>query len=303
MLSIQDVGLSILGDNPGKFYILGGVEYGIKDKYIEILTSKVGTKVEYGAVQDVINLMSKYHIIPLPPQVYVIRYDKSFLSDLNKDLAAKVLSLNIIGTLVLIYEDTKDIAKLDKFFPDNTASIDLVDVKHLNKYLRSDFPELDKKTIESVTKLVGNYYQAKTICNCLMLIQDKAMLTERQIATLFGIQPTYTNEDIQIAVADRNFNSLVYLIEHYDGDLQNVLYQILRVMIELDKCLDGKYVKSPLKSYAKKWTKPDIYYMFNHTYEAVKALRSGYMAEIDDLIVYLGALMMFKRVPDVRSLR
>lgn len=302
MLSIQDVGLSILGDSPGKFYILGGVEYGIKDKYIEILTSKVGTKVEYGTVQDVINLMSKYHIIPLQPQVYVVRYDKSFLSDLNKDLAAKVLTLNIIGTLVLIYEDTKDIAKLDKFFPDNTASIDLVDAKHLNKYLRSDFPELDKKSIESVTKLVGNYYQAKTICRCLMLVQNKAILTEKQIATLFGIQPTYTNDDIQVAIADRNFNSLAYLTEHYDGDLQNILYQILRVMVELDKCLDGKYVKSPIKSYAKKWAKPDIYYMFNHTYNAIKLLRSGSVADVSDVITYLGALMMFKNIPDTRLL-
>ena len=39
MLSIQEVGLSILGDSPKKFYILGGSEYGIKDKYIEILVS------------------------------------------------------------------------------------------------------------------------------------------------------------------------------------------------------------------------------------------------------------------------
>lgn len=300
MLSIQDVGLSILGDDPKNFYILGGTEYGIKDKYIEILTSKVGAKLEYSTVMDVINLMSKYHIIPLQPQVYVVRYDKGFVGSVTKELATKLLSLNIVGTLVLIYEDTKDIAKLDKLFPDNTAIIDPVDLKHLMKYLRSDFPDLDKKTIEHVAKHSVNYYQAKNICRCLDVIKDKTLLTEKQILALFDIQPNYSNEDIQIAIATKDFNSLVYMTEHYDGDVQNILYLILRTMIEFDKCIDGKYVNSPLKKYVKGWTKPDIYFMYNHTYNAIKSLRSGYTVEVSDLITYLGALMLFKNIPDTR---
>ena len=35
MLTIQDLGLSIMGDTPKNLYILGGSEYGIKDKYID----------------------------------------------------------------------------------------------------------------------------------------------------------------------------------------------------------------------------------------------------------------------------
>ena len=107
MLSIQDVGLSVFSDTPKNFYIFGGAEYGIKDKYIDILVSKVGAKIEYDSVTDVIGLMSKNHIIPLQPQVYVVRYDKNFLSWLNKDNATRLMSLKIVGTLVLIYEDTK----------------------------------------------------------------------------------------------------------------------------------------------------------------------------------------------------
>ena len=93
MLSIQEVGLSILGDTPKNFYILGGTEYGIKDKYIEILISKVGAKLEYRSVADVISLMSKHHIIPLQPQVYVVRYDKAFVGSATKELAAKVTKI------------------------------------------------------------------------------------------------------------------------------------------------------------------------------------------------------------------
>ena len=297
MLSIQDAGLSILGDSPKNFYILGGSEYGIKAKYIDILVSKIGKKLEYDNVLDVVNLMSKFHLIPLQPQVYVVRYDKSFIGAVNKDLAAKILSLNIVGTLILIYEDTKDVTKLDKLFPENTVTIDPVDIKHLTKYLRSDFPDLDKKTIEYVAKHSVNYYQAQNICTGLNAVKDKVLLTEQQIISLFDIQTNYSNDDVQLTIATRDFKSFSYIIEHYDGDIQNILYLILRTMIELDKCVDGKYVNSPLKKHAKNWTKPDIYYMYNHTYAAIKTLRSGVTVDVADLLIYLGALMRFKEIP------
>lgn len=303
MLTIQELGLSIMGDSPKNFYVLGGSEYGIKDKYIEILISKVGPKLEYETVMDVINLMSGYHIIPLEPKVYVVRYDKTFLSAVTKELAEQLLSLDIIGTLVLIYEDSKDLNKLDKVFPDNTASIDPIDVKHMIKYLKSDFPELDDKSIGYAAKHSANYYQAKNICRCLDCIKDRVILSEKQIVSLFGIQTTYSTDAVQEAVASQNFNALVYIAEHYESDPQNILYQILRTMIELDKIQSSKYSNSPLKRYAKNWTAPDIYYMFNHTYDAIKSLRSGYVADISDMITYLGALMMFKHVPDTRLLK
>ena len=245
--------------------------------------------------------MSKHHILPLQPQVYVVRYDKDFVSK-AKDLASRILSLDIVGTLVLVYEDEKDLNKLDKLFPDNTASIDSIDIKHMSKYLKSDFPDLDDQTISYATKHSLNYYQAKNICRCLNCIKNKVILSEKQIVSLFDIQPTYSNNDVQIAVADRNFNALVYIAEHYDGDPQNILYQILRTMIELDKIQNSKYSNSPLKAYAKKWTKPDIYWMFQHTYEAIKSLRSGYTVDVSDLITYLGALLVFKNIPEMRLL-
>ncbi len=302
MLSIQDVGLSILGDTPKNFYILGGAEYGIKDKYIDILVSKIGAKIEYDTVAEVISLLSKNHIIPLPPQVYVVRYDKAFVSN-AKDLSSKLLSLDIPGTLVLIYEDEKELSRLDKVFPDNTASIDAIDIKHMSKHLKSDFPKLDDQTIGYAAKHAKNYYQAKNICHCLHLIQGKVLLTEKQIISLFDLQLEYSNTDLQIAIASRNFNALMYIADHYEDDLQTILYQILRVMVELDKIQSSKYSNSPLKKYAKNWTPADIYFMFNHTYEAIKALRSGYIADVSDIITYLGALMMFKNIPDMRLLK
>lgn len=303
MLSIQELGLSILGDSPKSFYILGGAEYGIKDKYIEILESKIGPRLEYPSVMDVVNMMSKFQIIPMPSQVYIVRYDKTFVSTATKELAARILNLDILGTLVLVYEDDKDLTKLDKLFPDNTASIDKIDIKHMVKYLKSDFPDLDKKTVDAAASRAKNYYHAKNICRCLYAVQDKMLLTEHQIVSLFDLQPNYSSEAIQEAIASRNFNNLSYMLDHYDGDLQGVLYQILRVMIELDKCFDGKYVNSPLKKYAKQWSRADVYFMFNHTYEAIKMLRSGYTADISDLLIYLSAMLSFKQVPDPRRFK
>lgn len=302
MLSIQDAGLSVFSDTPKNFYIFGGSEYGIKAKYIDILVSKIGNKIEYDSVKSIIDLMSKYHIVPLQPQVYVIRYDKDFVSNINKDLQSTILGLNIVGTVVLIYEDVKDVTKLDKFFPDNTVSIDPIDLKHMCKYLSFDFPDLDKNTIEFAAKHAINYFQAKSICGCLNIVKDKVLLTERQMISLFDIQETYANDDIQMAVASKNFNALIYISEHYDGDLQNILYQILRTMIELDKIQSSKYSNSPLKKCAKNWSRADIYFMFNHTYNMIKSLRSGNVADIPDVITYLAALLVFQNIPDTRLL-
>ena len=54
MLSIQEAGIQILGDNHGNFYIFGGHEYGIKVGYIDILSNKFGPVVECPSVIDTI---------------------------------------------------------------------------------------------------------------------------------------------------------------------------------------------------------------------------------------------------------
>lgn len=302
MLTIQDLGLSIMGDTPKNLYILGGAEYGIKDKYIDILCSKIGPQIQYPDFLSVLDLMTGFRIIPLQPQVYVIRYDKSFFSKLGPALVDKFNSLNIIGTIVLIYEDDSDISKLDKHFPNNTAIINAIDPKHMAKYLSQDFPDLDQTTIKYAATRSRNYYQAKNICRCLNCIKDEILLSEAQIASLFDLNTYKTEEDIQLAVASRNFRDYILAIDNYDGDQARILYTILRTMIELDKIMDNKYTDSPLKKYVKEWTRPDVYYMFNHTYRILQSLRQGVTANIEDILIYLGALFKFQRIPDLEVL-
>lgn len=305
MLTIQELGLSIMGDSPKNFYILGGSEFGIKEKYIDILVSKVGPRIEHSNVVELVASMEKKQLIPIPPSVYVIRYDKTFLTKLsekNSDLASRINKCKINGCIVLIYESESDINKCDKYFPQNTAIINHIDVKFVIKYLKTDFPELKDEYCNIAAKVSSDYYQAKNIARCLYSIQDKCTLTEGQVKYLFGLDTTYKDTDVMMAVANRDFASLIYMSEHFDGDVQNIFYTILRTMIELDKCLDNKYTQSPLQKASKLWTRYDVYWMFNHTYNALKQLRSGYTVDSEVYIVYLAALLKFKQIPTLHAL-
>jgi len=305
MLTIQELGLSIMGDSPKNFYILGGSEFGIKEKYIDILESKIGNRIEHSSVTDLIASMEKKQLIPIPPSVYVIRYDKTFLSKLsekNGELAQRVKKCNINGCIVLIYDSDGDVTKCDKYFPDNTSVVTHVDSKFVIKYLKSDFPGLKDEYCKVSANVSADYYQAKNIARCLYSIQDKVNLSEGQIKYLFGLDTTYKDNDAMMAVANKDFASLVYMSEHFEGDVQNILYTILRTMIELDKCLDNKYTQSPLQSVSKKWTRYDVYWMFNHTYNALKQLREGYSSDASLYIVYLAALLRFKNIPSMQAL-
>lgn len=305
MLTIQELGLSIMGDSPKNFYILGGTEFGIKEKYIDILVSKIGPRVEHSNMIELIASMEKKQLIPVPPSVYVIRYDKSFLSKLsekNGELAARIKKCRINGAIILIYDNDADVAKCDKYFPENTASVIHIDIKFIIKYLKSDFPEIKDEYAKIAAEVSSDYYQAKNIARCLFSIQDKYLLNVNQVKYLFGLDTTYSESDMMLAIANRDFASLVYMSEHFDGELQNILYTMLRTMIELDKCLDNKYTQSPLQKASKLWTRYDIYFYFNHVYNALKQLRLGYATDPSLYIVYLAALLRFKQIPDMKVL-
>ena len=90
MLTIQEVGQEVLTGTPKKFYAFVGSEYGVKEKYIELLSNHYGRKVESESVQDILNIMKTRHIIPLQPTLYVVRYDESFISTLSNSTAVTI---------------------------------------------------------------------------------------------------------------------------------------------------------------------------------------------------------------------
>lgn len=290
-----------MSDSPKSLYIVGGQEYGVKDKYIDRLTKLYGHKEEYPTVEGLINFLSVKHLVPLEPTLYIVRYDEAFVSSASVALAQKINKLKIKGTIFCVYSDKKSTDKLDKFFPDNVAVIEAVNPKFIEKYLHTDFPELSDRLIAVATRCCANYGHARTICKSLMCADKEAVnvMTDAQLANLFGCSDDSLESDIQKAVAARNFPLASTLIDKYSDDLNNLMYTILQTMIDMEKILTSKYSDSPLKDYSKLWKLEDVYNMFMNTYSELAKLRSNTSTDIKSSLIYLFGLFTFKDIPSV----
>ena len=299
MLSVQEVGTQILGGTPGKFYVLGGVEHGVKEKYIAILEQHYGNKIESPTVQELISMMSKKHIVPLQPTVYVVRYDESFVSSLSDATAKKIESTNIIGTIVCIYESPKHLTKLDKHLPNYTASIDAVSPQFIEKYLHTDFPKLPDRLIKAAVDMSTDYGQAKNICRCMSQVSPESLFSksDEELAKLFGCNDTSTEAQVRKGIASRQFKYLVGVVEKYPEDADRILYAILQTMIELDKLLDNSRAQSDIRDFVKLWTREDVYYMFMNTYSELNKLRSMSSYDTNNSLIYPFGLLKFERIP------
>ena len=302
MRSIQEVGLEILNNNPAHIYFFCGSEIGIKEKYIDKIKEFYnGSYVEVDKLSDILKMMKTKHIIPLQPKLYIVRYDEDFISSLNEKTRSEIANTKIIGTIVCIYELAKHSTKLDKYLGQYTVSIDTVDPKFVSVYLHQDFPGIADRFVDIAVKSSCNYGQARNMCRAMASV-DKAVLynmTDSQISDLFGYTKLSTESQIKYGVASRNFKYLVNVIEAFEGDVDTILYAILSTMLELEKCMSKKYVDSELKEYVKIWTVEDIYYMFMHTYNQLKKLRSSSISDPKNILMYLVSLLPYKNIPPV----
>lgn len=304
MLSIQQLGLEILGNRPRNFYVFGGPEYGIKKKYIEHITEFYkGNKIESPSMLDLINLMSVKHLVPLKPAVYVVRYDEVFISQLNEALAAKLKSAKIVGTIICIYEDSRAITKLNKFFPDNVAAIEVVSSNMISKYLHKDYPDLDDRYIQLAANVSDNYGHAQRICNSLSLCKQSTLgaMSDTEIASMFGKDTTYTEAELRRSIASRSFGAVIRCLPSFVSNYDSILYSFLSVAVELDKVFDNSWADSDLSEYANRWIRVDIYNLFMQTFHQLELLRS-ISASAENSICYLAALLPMKRIPAVEEL-
>ena len=290
-----------MSDKPKSFYVLGGSEYGVKDKYIDTLTTFYGRKEEYPSVSAVVDFLSVKHLIPVQPSLYVVRYDEAFVSGLSAELAHKINSMKINGTIVCIYTEPKHITKIDKFLPEHTCVIEPVNPKFIEKYLHSDFPHLDDRSIKIATQCSTSYGHARTICKSMIHADPTALakMSESDLARLFGCGSTSCEADIQRAIAARNFISACNLLDAFEGDLDPLIYTLLQTMIEIEKILTSKYSDSPLKDYAKSWKLEDVYNLFMNGYAELDKLRSNTSTDLKSSLLYLFGLFTFKDIPSV----
>lgn len=299
MLTIQEVGTEILGNTPKKFYVFGGTEYGIKCKYIDILKSHYGKFKECQSVNEIIKLMSTRHFIPLEPTLYIIRYDDEFLSSLSDDTEKIIDKLNIIGTIVCIYELDKHVIKCSKYLSNYTVKIDPVSTNFKVKYLHSDFPHMPDRFINIAATYGIDYNDAKNMCRSMSQVDVETLFeySDDKILALFGKQKPYDSDSIKRAVMNKNFNFLVRALDQYE-DCDSFYYMILASMLDLEKGLSSKYPSNEIKEYLNYWFEQDVYNMFMLTYNEIAKTRS-YATDVRSSLLYLFAFLKFKRIPSV----
>lgn len=306
MLTIQEVGEEVLGGHPRKFYVFAGDEYGVKRKYLDALSRYYSRQVkECPSVQQLLDMMSTKHLIPLAPALYVVRYDEEFLSTLSDRSEAKISSTNIVGTIVCIYSsDIRGVPKLDKYLPTFTVEIPNISEAFLLKHLHVDFPDLPDRLIQFAATYGSDYNDAQNICMSMSLLPPEkfSALSDAALSALFGKISTSKENAFKQGVAAKNFPYLLTVLDTYDDSLDGVYYTILSTLLELEKLMTNTYTDSPLRDYVKRWTPADIYNMFMNTYQCLQRSRT-YSVDLYSSIVYLCSLLMFSEIPSVEVLQ
>lgn len=301
MLTIQEVGTEIMKGTPRNFYVMTGSEYGIKRMYIQYLKDHYkGKYKEADTVESVLSTMSTKHFVPLEPTVYVVRYDESFLSTLNDKTSSRLRGINIIGTIVCLYENEKHSTKVEKYLGDYTVHIDKVNEAFIQKYLKKDFPDLEQHCIEAAVESCVDWHEAELMCRCMMLdnVDHRRSQNKQQLKVTFGKSQELDDRIIKPIIASRDFGKLTYVLNKKEGEEDSLLYTILSTMLELEKITINKYAESDLRPYLKQWKLQDIYNMFMQTYKQLSYLRS-ISPDPKNVLMYLITLMQFSEIPSI----
>lgn len=303
MLTIQQVGTEIMGGNPRHFYVMTGSEYGVKRMYIRYLKDHYNNYKESDTVESILSTMTTKHFVPLQPAVYVVRYDEEFISTLNDKTSSRIKNVNIIGTIVCLYESSKHCTKVEKYLDDFTVHIDKISNVFIRKYLQRDFPNLPEHCIDAAVESCVDWYEAESMCRCMML-DDMNHLRQTDKKTLkysFGKVPELDEKFVKHIIASRDFSRLLYLTDKKAGEEDSVLYSILSTMLDLEKLSSNKYLESELRQYIDRWTLKDVYNMFMQTYHQLEILRS-ISSDSKNSLLYLITLMQFSEIPSLEDM-
>ena len=277
MITIQEFGTEIMQQKPRKFYAFCGTEYGVKKKYLDII-SKIysGRKVEMESVDKALKMMSVKKMIPLQPTLYVIRYDNAFLKDLDKYVKV-IQKANIIGTIVVIYDTDTAEYRCDKLIPNNLVIFEPVDIKFIFKYLKNDFPELEDNVINTVLTIVHDYISAYNICYSLNSVDRniRVCLDQDSIRRTFCSDQSVDISMIKYGIAARDARYCFNLLYQYDGAADTIVYQILSALLEIEKCLVYKKGGSYAMKHINAWSIYDVQGMFQNLYDLLVKSRSS----------------------------
>lgn len=297
MLNIKNAIAEIYSDSPSRLYFFTGPEYGVKVEYLDVLKARYSNRVEERSTLDeVFQLFKQRSLVPVPETLYVVRYDKSFISSLSDIVVSRINRLKIHGTVVALYLDDKDEAKLDKYFPNSVVRINAIPEAVQLKHLKNKFPDLPELYVKESIRLSEDYFKACTICRlmCCLSRSQLSRLSRKEIESIFGYFYTADSDAFKLAIASKDFASAIREIEAYTGDLSNLFYDILSSMLEIIKVIEKPYSESQLKPYSKLWTKQSASKYYEIVYDQLSEIRSNSMYDPYNSLVYVCSLLKYK---------
>ena len=277
MITIQQFGTEVMQGHPRNFYAFCGSEYGVKMKYIKILTKHYsGRKVEMDSVEKVLKMMSVKRMLPLEPTLYVVRYDDEFLKVLDK-YVSKLKKMKIVGTIVAVYDTDIAMFRCEKQIPDNLVDFEPVDKRFVFKYLKADFPELEDNVINNVLDSVYDYISAYNICYSLDSVDRniRVCLNSDDIKRTFCSDQSVNIDLIKYGIAARDARYCFNIMSLYDGAADAIVYPILSALLEIEKGLTYKKGNSYAMKHLQAWNIFDVQQMFQNLYELLVKSRSS----------------------------
>lgn len=298
MLSVQDGAFQLLSDSPGPLYFLTGSEYGVKQQYIDHMESLYGNVVEVDSFSQLMSDLGRKSLIPRPKTLYIVRYDKDFVSDLSNDIASTLLSLPYDGTVVGIYQDDRSEKKLDKYFPDTTMRVNaLSDVLQL-KHLSNRYGSLDEHVVKMCIAVSSDYMMASNMCSALSLLSQTAAsaLSTADVSDLFGCTPSYDKDSFKRAVASRNYKAMVQWMDSHDAsDYSEMFYDVLNALTEVAKSLDaGKPMAWVTPAMLRAWDAGQVLAMFEIVYEQVSLMRTFSSYSQSTALLYVLSMLNYR---------
>ena len=276
MISIQTFGTEIAQSKPRAFYAFCGSEYGVKMKYISIISGIYsGRKVEMESVDGVLTMMSVKRLLPLQPSLYVVRYDEAFMKDADK-YVSRIKKAKIIGTIVVLFDSSTAEGRLEKYIPENLVVFDPVDKRFIFKYLRKDFPDLSDITLNGILNTTTDYINAYNVCKSMSSLSQnlRNALGESEIKNTFCISQSVDIDTIKYGIAARDARYCLDIISRYDGQADAIIYSIFSALLEIEKCLTYKNGSSYANKHIKVWNIYDVQSMFNSLYDILMKSRS-----------------------------
>ena len=289
MRQIGEVASEILGGNPQKLYILCGDEYGVKQEYIESLKRYYGGCTEYDSMTKLLSFFKTKPLIPPQPTVYVVRYDSEFAKSLNETSAEYIKGLNIIGTVVCIFDDKKDDSAAEKYLGEYTVTITAMHPRFIRKHLKERFPERMHYFIDSVDFSGIRYGEAMNIVTSAEYLSDAELELPLDVFAELSCPRKYTPAEFSIFFADKDFAKCAEIISEYEDSPSDLYYAMCNALIGIESVLScpWKSKQSPYYTSANKWSMLDVKTVFGYVYDELKATRTSMSTAGTDSLLYL----------------